>query len=126
MHTRSNLRPTRVAIRLTDGKPGFGIRWKLSVPRPSASTPAAGPVTLIGPSLTEAQRTAVEGIAARADRDGLLKIHERREGAGDQRERKLADVAAEELLNRSDSHRDSLDPAVNRPLEADPNSPTTR
>ena len=121
MHKRSTLHPTRVPIRLPDGRPSFGIRWKLSVPRPSASTPAAGPSTpaaVLG--LSSTQRAAAEGIASRADRDGLLKIHERREDSENLSERELGDIAGDELLNRTDSHRDSLGPAVNRLLEADP------
>lgn len=124
MQKRSALHPVRVPIRLPDGKPSFGLRWKLSVPRPGPQTPAAGPTTPASTAaalgLTVAQRATAEGIAFRADRDGLLRIHERREGSEDQREREIADVAGEELLNRADSHNDALAPAVNRLLEADP------
>ena len=121
MHKRSALHPVRVAIRLPDGRPSFGIRWKLSVPRPGPTTPAAGPQTPAAAlGLSSTKRAAAEGIAVRADREGLLKIHERREDSENLSERELGDVAGEELLNRADSGRDSLGPAVNRLLEADP------
>lgn len=110
MHNRSTLTPSKVPIRLPGGKPGFGIRWKLNVPRESLSTPSAGPVAGLKPL----EREKVESLVSKSSLAELLKIHRSRESSTSLREREAGDVAAEEAIDRG-----SLGPAVSKLLEED-------
>ncbi|MET4703340.1 hypothetical protein [Frigoribacterium sp. UYMn621] len=110
MLNRSTLAPSNVPIRLPGGKPGFGIRWKLRVPRESPSTPSAGPVAGLEPL----EREKVQGLVSKSSLAELLKIHRSREGSTSLREREAGDVAAEEAIDRG-----SLGPAVSKLLADD-------